>query len=59
MKSRILLADDHQMVREALRILLEKETDLEVVAETGDGTQVLGLVRENPVDVVCMDISME
>lgn len=58
MKSRILLADDHQMVREALRILLEKETDLEVVAETGDGTQVLGLVRENAVDVVCMDITM-
>lgn len=46
------------MVREALRLLLEKEADLEIVCETGDGMEVQRLVKENEVDIVCMDISM-
>jgi two-component system NarL family response regulator len=58
MTLRVLLADDHQIFREALRLLLEKESDIEVVAETGDGTEVPRLVKENAVDIVCMDISM-
>jgi two-component system NarL family response regulator len=55
---RILLADDHQMFREAVRILLSSSADFSVVAETGDGLQVLSLVRETAPDIVCMDIGM-
>ena len=58
MKLRILLADDHQMFREAIRILLEREPHLEVVAETGDGLEVLRLVRETSPQIVCLDIEM-
>lgn len=58
MGQRILLADDHQIFREALHSLLDKESDIEVVAETGDGTEVQRLVKDNAVDIVCMDISM-
>ena len=55
---RLMLADDHQMFREALRILLEKQTGYEVVAETGDGLKVMSLVHEMKPDIVCMDIDM-
>lgn len=55
---RILLADDHQIFREALRSLLEREKDIEVVAETGDGVEIARLVKDLAVDIVCMDISM-
>lgn len=58
MSLRILLADDHQMFREALRILLERNPEFEVVAETGDGLQVLALARESMPHIVCMDIDM-
>jgi DNA-binding NarL/FixJ family response regulator len=58
MKLRILLADDHQMFRDALRSLLEKTPNLEVVAETGNGLEVVNLARENSPDIVCMDIGM-
>jgi two-component system NarL family response regulator len=58
MKLRVLLADDHQMFRDALRIMLEMEADLEVVAETGDGLEVVRLARETTPDIVCMDIGM-
>lgn len=58
MKVRILLADDHQMFREAVRILLDRNPDFEVVAETGDGLEVFALVRANAPDIVCMDIDM-
>lgn len=58
MKLRILLADDHQMFREALRSLLAKFSHIEVVAETGNGLDVIKLTRETAPDIVCMDISM-
>ena len=58
MKLRVLLADDHQMFREALRILLERSPELEVVAETGDGLRVFAMVQETQPDIVCMDIDM-
>lgn len=58
MNMRILLADDHQMFREALLILLERNPDFKVVAETGDGLEVIGLVRETAPNIVCMDIDM-
>ena len=58
MKIRVLLADDHQLFRDALRVMLEKENSIEVVAETGDGLEVIELARKMLPDVVCMDISM-
>lgn len=58
MKMRILLADDHQLFREALRMMLENESTMEVVAETGDGLEVVKLARATRPDVVCMDIGL-
>jgi len=55
---RLVLADDHALVRAGLRVLLDQETDFEVVAEASDGCQALGLVRQAQPDVVVMDLSM-
>lgn len=55
---RILLADDHAMMRDGLRALLEREPGLEVVAEAENGHQALALALECRPDVVIMDISM-
>ncbi len=55
---RILLVDDHPLVRRALRDILEKEPDLEVIGEAGDGVEALSMVKELSPDVVIMDISM-
>jgi DNA-binding NarL/FixJ family response regulator len=58
MKVRVLLVDDHKMFRYALRLILEKETNIEVVGEAGDGQEMLALAHKVVPDVVCMDISM-
>lgn len=58
MSIRVLLADDHRIVREGLRSLLDREADIEVVGEAEDGRKALELVRELEPDVVVMDISM-
>lgn len=55
---RILLADDHQLVRAGLRALLENIPGVEVAAETGDGREALNLVKTKQPDVVFMDIAM-
>jgi DNA-binding NarL/FixJ family response regulator len=55
---KILLADDHKIVRDGLRSLLENEPDMEVVAEAGTGRATVQLAREHRPDVVVMDISM-
>jgi NarL family two-component system response regulator LiaR len=55
---RILLADDHIMVREGTREILEREPDLCVVAEAGDGQETVALVEREHPDVVVLDISM-
>ena len=54
----IVLAEDHSTVREGLKILVNQEPDMTVVAEAGDGAQAIKAVRENPTDVVVMDIAM-
>ena len=58
MNLRILLADDHQMFREALRILLERNSDFEIVGETGNGNEVLSLTGKTSHNIVCLDIDM-
>jgi two-component system NarL family response regulator len=55
---RIILADDHQMFRHALRTLLEHETRMTVVAEASSGDELLDIVQRVPADVVCIDIAM-
>lgn len=58
LKVRVLLADDHQMFREALCHLLHSQPDMEVVGQVGDGTQVVELARTVQPQIVCMDIGM-
>jgi two-component system response regulator NreC len=58
MPIRILLADDHMVVRDGLRALLEKQPDMEVVGEAADGRDSVRLAEEQNPDVVMMDIAM-
>ena len=55
---RILLADDHTVVRKGLRLLLESEPGFAVVAEAADGREAVALAEKDPPDVVVMDIAM-
>ena len=58
LKTRILLADDHALVRRGLRLVLEGEADMEVVGEAGDGAAAIQLALETPADLAILDISM-
>ncbi len=58
MTIRVLLADDHSMVREGLRLFLKRDPELEVIAEATDGVQAVNLTRQIHPDVVLMDILM-
>jgi DNA-binding NarL/FixJ family response regulator len=55
---RVLLADDHTLVRAGIRSLLESVEGVEVVAETGDGRETLELIAKHRPDVALLDISM-
>jgi NarL family two-component system response regulator LiaR len=57
-KKRIMLADDHPLLRQALRDTLEKQPDFEVIAEASDGEEAVRIATEMLPDVVIMDISM-
>src|ERR1700677_214926 len=54
----VLLVDDHAMVREGIRKLLEMDNDLKVVAEAKDGRQAVALVQKFRPSVVVMDVAM-
>jgi len=58
LKTRILIADDHAIVRRGLRLILDAEPDLEVVAEAGDGAEAIRLARETGPDLAILDVSM-
>jgi len=58
MPIRILLADDHAVVRDGLRALIEKQTDMAVVAEAADGRECVRMAEEQVPDIVMMDIAM-
>lgn len=57
-KIRVLIADDHAVVREGTRQILEKEPDLEVVGEAGDGEEAVRLAGTSRPDVAIIDIAM-
>jgi two-component system, NarL family, response regulator NreC len=57
-KTRILLADDHQLMRSGLRVLIEQQPDLTVVGEAADGREAVALAKSLRPDVAVMDITM-
>src|SRR6266496_3722393 len=57
-KIRVLLADDHRIVRQGIRQLLESAKDIEVVAEAGDGEEAQALIEQLKPDVAVLDIQM-
>ncbi|MGD9694338.1 MAG: response regulator [Thermoleophilia bacterium] len=54
----VLLADDHAMVRRGLRLVLEGEPDIRVVAEAGDGAEAVSLAMDPAVDLAVLDVAM-
>ena len=58
LKTRILLADDHTLVREGLRMILDAQPDLEVVAEAGDGIETLEIALAEEIDLAVLDVAM-
>lgn len=58
LKTRILLADDHALVRRGLRLILDSQPDLEVVAEASDGAEAVKLALSTDIDLAILDISM-
>jgi DNA-binding NarL/FixJ family response regulator len=56
--SRILLADDHALFRQGIRLILDEQPDLEVVAEAGDGAEALKALQDADVDLAILDVSM-
>ena len=58
LKTRILLADDHPMVRRGLRLVLDAEPDLEVVAEAGDGAEAVQVALATELDLAVLDVAM-
>ena len=58
MSIKVLLVDDHAIIREGLRSLLDKQSEMEVIADTDDGRKAIEFVRELSPDIVIMDITM-
>ncbi len=58
LKTRILLVDDHAVVRRGLRMVLDSEPDLEVVAEAGDGAEAIERALGEDIELVILDVSM-
>jgi DNA-binding NarL/FixJ family response regulator len=58
LRAKILLADDHEMVRSGLKLVLDSEPDLHVVAEAGDGAEALEIALREEIDLAVLDVSM-
>jgi YesN/AraC family two-component response regulator len=57
-KVRLLIVEDHETVREGLKLILAAQTDIEVIAEAGDGHSAIEQAKKLKPDVVLMDISL-
>ena len=55
---RVLIVDDHDLVRAGIRALLDRSADIEVVGEAGDGREALSVIGQTEPDVVLLDISL-
>jgi two-component system invasion response regulator UvrY len=55
---RLIIADDHQVVRDGLRAILAQHADIDVVGEVGDGDVLLQMLKQQSVDVVLLDVTM-
>jgi DNA-binding NarL/FixJ family response regulator len=58
LKAAVLLADDHALVRHGIRLIVDAQPDLEVVAEAGDGAEALEIALERPIDLAVLDVAM-
>jgi DNA-binding NarL/FixJ family response regulator len=58
LRAKILLADDHELVRSGLKLVLDSEPDLRVVAEAGDGAEALEIALREEIDLAVLDVSM-
>lgn len=58
MKTSIILADDHVLVRQGLRRIIQEDPAMQVIHEAGDGVELLGFLEESTPDIVILDISM-
>jgi DNA-binding NarL/FixJ family response regulator len=58
LKTRILVADDHAIVRQGLRLILERQPDMEVIGEAGDGAEAVALAQTIKPHLVVLDVSM-
>ena len=58
LRTRILLADDHTIVRRGLRMILDTAPDLEVVAEAGDGIEAVARALRDDIDLAILDVAM-
>ncbi|MEI2713586.1 MAG: response regulator transcription factor [Nocardioides sp.] len=56
--ARVLLADDHALVRQGVRLILDQQPDLTVVAEAADGAEAVAMVRDQAIDLAILDVSM-
>lgn len=56
--TKILLADDHSLVRDGIRLLLEEETDLDVIGEASNGKEAIEMVQQTMPDILIIDIRM-
>ncbi len=57
-KLRIIIAEDHETVREGLKMIIEAQDDMEVIGEAGDGREAIHLAEELKPDIILMDVSM-
>ena len=55
---KILLVDDHRILRTGMKLLLSTQNDMQVTAEASDGREALARLEEQPVDLVLLDLSM-
>ena len=58
LKAEVLLADDHALVRHGIRLVIDAEPDLAVVAEAGDGAEALQIALSRPIDLAVLDVAM-
>ena len=56
--AKILIADDHELIRQALTLLLTKEEHLQIIGEASNGQEALDFLAQNPTDIILLDIDM-